>query len=244
MPVNHPPSKRVGPIGQIVRWLLPPCCLVCGEAAQGQDLCAACSAALPRNTPACARCGLPLPLVAPACGACLQHPPPFSLLFAPWRYEAAIAQLVPRFKFHHDLAAGRVLAQRALPLVVEWGGCSGVTRIIPMPLHVTRLGKRGYNQALELARPLAQALELPIDVTTLVRRRATTPQTELDAAARHRNLRGAFAAAPQSGEVVLLIDDVVTTGATVREAARTLLRAGAAEVRVLAMARAPEPGQR
>jgi len=244
MPVNHPLPKPAGPVEQIMRWLLPPRCLVCGEAAQGQDLCLACIAALPRNAPACPRCALPLPVAAPACGVCLQHPPPFSRLFAPWRYEAAIAQLVPRFKFHHDLAAGRVLAQLAAPLVADWDGCKGVTRIIPMPLHATRLGQRGYNQALELARPLARALGLPVDAAALVRQRATIAQTELDAAARRRNLRGAFTAAPQSGEVVLLIDDVVTTGATVREAARTLLRAGAGEVRVLAIARAPEPDQR
>lgn len=238
MPVNHPLPKPAGPVEQIMRWLLPPRCLVCGEAAQGQDLCLACIAALPRNAPACPRCALPLPVAAPACGVCLQHPPPFSRLFAPWRYEAAIAQLVPRFKFHHDLAAGRVLAQLAAPLVADWDGCKGVTRIIPMPLHATRLGQRGYNQALELARCLAAPHALPVDGYSMRRSRATPAQTTLDAAARRRNLRGAFEAVPQAG-IVVLVDDVITTGATLDEAARVLLRAGAREVRAVAIARVP-----
>jgi ComF family protein len=113
--------------------------------------------------------------------------------------------------------------------------------ILPIPLHRARLARRGYNQALELARPIASLLGLAVLPRALVRTRDTAPQTELDADARRRNLRGAFTAEADAiaGRRVLLVDDVVTTGATVREAAATLIRAGAASVAVAAAARAP-----
>jgi ComF family protein len=117
----------------------------------------------------------------------------------------------------------------------------GCDLILPMPLHARRLGRRGFNQALELARPLARAWGLPIEVDALRRVRDTPAQSELDAEARRRNVRGAFQAREDavSGRHVLLFDDVVTTGATVAEAGATLLDAGARAVRVLAVARVP-----
>lgn len=239
MPVNHELPHSTTLRDRVSRWLLPPRCLSCGEATHGIDLCAACRADLPDNLPACPRCALPLSTPAPACGECLASPPPFSLAIAPWRYEAGIARLLPRFKFQRDLAVGEVLAACAARQLGDWQGWEGITRLVPMPLHATRLGQRGYNQALELARPFARNHALRIDTGALTRTRATSPQTDLDAAARRRNLRGAFVAEPLSGDVVLLVDDVITTGATAREAARTLIRAGATEVRVLALARAP-----
>lgn len=244
MPVNY---SRLSPgnfITHLARWLLPARCLACGDPAREIDLCAPCIRALPSNQSACPTCAIPLPMDAPACGSCLQRPPPFSRLRTAWRYEGVITHLLPRFKFHRDLAAGRVLAELAMREWQDWDGWDGVDRIIPIPLHRARLGQRGYNQALELARPIARQMMLPVDLTSLSRRRATTPQTELDAPTRRRNLRGAFSARPVPGSTVMLLDDVVTTAATVHEAARTLLRAGAGEVRVLAIARAPEPDQR
>lgn len=242
MPVNHapPPWQRILPrLQRLLSFaLLPPRCLLCGEPAQEMDLCAACIAALPCNTVACPRCALPLPHPAPACGRCLTQPPPLSNCITPWLYADGVARLLPRFKFHHDLACGQVLVQLAAAQLAQWPGWAGVNRVVPLPLHPTRLGRRGYNQALELARPLARQHALRLDPGLLQRQRATAPQTDLDAAARRRNLRGAFRARPCDG-VVLLVDDVITTGATLHEAARTLLRAGAHEVRALALARAP-----
>ncbi|MFA5591652.1 MAG: ComF family protein [Lysobacteraceae bacterium] len=239
MPVNHESSPLRALHHRLSRWLLPPRCLLCGEAADTLDLCRACIGALPKNDSRCSRCALPLPAPAPDCGACLREPPPFSSAVAPWIYQDALAELVPRFKFHRDLACGRVLAELALQALRDWPGWHGVQQMVPMPLHRDRLARRGYNQALELARPLAHAHRLSLRPDLLQRCRATAAQTELDAAARRRNLRGAFDAAALDGATVLLVDDVITTGATVREAAKTLLRAGAAEVRVLALARAP-----
>jgi ComF family protein len=225
--------------------LWPARCLVCSEAGtSGVDLCAACRGDLPWNDRACARCALPLPISAPLCGTCLKAPPPFAACLAPLRYAAPLDRLLPRFKFHAGLAEGRLLAELIRAQVAP-EAVQGLEAVVAMPLHESRLGRRGYNQALELARPLAHAWRLPLLVSALRRVRDTAPQSELDAEARRRNVRGAFSA---EGELVrerrvLLIDDVITTGATVREAAAALLAAGAAEVRVLAAARAAAPGR-
>lgn len=239
MPVNHEPLPLPRLSERLSRWLLPPRCLACGEPCGDIDLCDACRATLPGNAPACPCCALPLAAPAPVCGQCLASPPPFTHAIAPWRYEGSIARLLPRLKFQRELAVARTLTTLAAHHLADWSGWRNATRLIPMPLHATRLGQRGYNQALELARPLARIRGLPIDTTALIRTRPTAPQTDLDAAARRRNLRGAFMAETRAGDIVVLVDDVITTGATAREAARMLLRAGAAEVRVVALARAP-----
>lgn len=223
--------------------LWPARCLVCGDAGHaGLDLCPACFADLPWNDCACAQCALPLPAPAAHCGACLSSPPAYSACQAPLRYAAPLDRLLPRFKFHAGLAEGRLLGalvrQRVRPE-------PGIDVLVPLPLYAARLGRRGYNQALELARPLARAWHLPLRPAALRRVRDTAPQSELDAAARRRNVRGAFAADADAvrGRRVLLLDDVITTGATVGEAASALLAAGAIEVRVLAAARAAAPGR-
>ena len=152
-----------------------------------------------------------------------------------FRYEAPVDGLVTRFKFHASLAAGALLAQ----LIVANLEAPAADVIVPVPLHRARLGRRGYNQALELAKPLAVAWRLPLAAAVLRRVRATAPQSELTAVQRRRNLRGAFVADAGAvhGRRVLLVDDVITTGSTANEAAKTLLAAGALEVRVLAAAR-------
>jgi len=220
--------------------LLPPRCLVCGDAGDGDDLCAPCRADLPWNRACCARCAWPLPQAESECGLCLRQPPAFALGFAPLVYAAPVDRLLPRFKFHADLASGRLLAHLLGDAMSSWDGLADIDRIVPLPLHRTRMAQRGYNQALELARPLARRFGLPLDVHALRRTRATAAQTELDGPARKRNVRGAFIARSNLANAhVLLLDDVITTGATMREAAATLLRAGAARVHVCAVARAP-----
>jgi ComF family protein len=240
--VNHMRTLAVdGWIGRALRVLLPPCCLLCGGRGAGvRDLCAGCIADLAANTPSCPLCALPLATPAPACGACLARPPPFAAAWVPLRYTHPLDLLEARFKFHADLAAGRVLAEQlvecarrdapVLPLLV-----------VPVPLHGGRLRARGYNQALELARPLARALGVPLRHDVLLRTRSTPAQTGLDAKMRRRNLRGAFAVAPGFAwpDHVAVFDDVMTTGATLHEAARTLRRAGVARVDAWALARAP-----
>jgi len=201
---------------RLLRWCAPSPCLVCREPGAPypafEGLCAECQAGLPWNQ-------RPVPS--------LKH---IGELHAACVYVPPIDRLLPRFKFHHDLAAGRLLAQLMLHALRD---APRPDALIAVPLHPSRLRRRGYDQALELARPLARALHLPLLTDALVRTRATAPQSELDAAARKRNLKDAFTARlgncawPQH---IALIDDVMTTGATLNAAASALRKAGVRQV--------------
>jgi len=223
------PGKVDGCLAAPLPWLFALRCLVCGErGSRGLDLCAACHAALPWQGPACRRCALPLPQPG-ICGDCLQQPPPLDRAHAAFDYAFPLDRLLPRLKFHGDFAAGRVLAQAMAER------CALLPRpeaIIPLPLHRARLRRRGYDQALELAVPLARALRLPLLGGALRRSKTTTAQSRLDAAARQRNLRDAFVVADRATlpAHVVLVDDVMTTGATLHAAARALRAAGVQRV--------------
>jgi ComF family protein len=224
--------------------LLPAHCLLCRAPSDTRrDLCRACAADLQPNQPCCQRCALPLQRNEPLCGICLKHEPPFAVAWAPYRYAYPLDQLVTRFKFGRDLAAGRVLQEL-------WVAAANAAPpdlpqlLVAIPLHTSRLRERGYNQALELAKPLAQILDVPLAHDLLVRQRATNPQTGLDIKARSRNVKDAFVLNPNAGlpTHIVLLDDVMTTGATLRECARILRRAGVARVDAWALARAPQRG--
>ena len=241
-PVNRIATPKVDGWGaRIGRLLYPARCPICREVAdEASGLCAACAARLPWLRAACDRCGLPLADTHPArrvCGNCLQRAPPLRFVQASFLYGFPLDRLLPRFKFHRDLACGRLLSQWMLP------ACAAAPRphaLLPVPLHAARLRERGYDQALELARPLARALDLPLRAE-LVRIRATAAQSSLDAGARRRNLHGAFVvdARRPLPEHVALVDDVMTTGATLHAAARALHRAGVARVDAWVCARVP-----
>ena len=168
--------------------------------------------------------------------------PPWHDIWVPFVYAWPLDILESRFKFSGSLAAGRVLSACWLrsgfpPLMPEL--------LVPVPLHTSRLRKRGYNQALELARPLAQRFGLPLAHDVLSRARPTGAQTELDAAARATNVRAAFAVKRMPvHKHVAIVDDVMTTGATLAECARALRAAGVERVDVWALARTPLPGRR
>ena len=238
-----------GTVNLKTRWLVdsarrlqfavfPARCLLCGARASGdRDLCDGCAADLPRNLVCCARCALPLKLAAALCGECLKREPPFAATFAPFEYAHPLDMLLVRLKFARNLAAGRVLTQLALDALVK-NRVAVPQAIVPVPLHRHRLRERGYNQARELARPLAQTLGIPM-CELLVRSRATTAQSDLDARARRRNMRGAFDVVTTDIPAhVALVDDVMTTGTTVRECAGMLRRAGVQRVDVWVVARA------
>jgi len=236
--VNPIEAKPVdGGPGLAALW--PSRCLACGERGQaGLDLCRCCAAALPWNRVACPTCALPLPVPAEACGACLRRPPPLDAVHAAFVYARPLDRLLPRFKFHGDLAAGRLLSQ----LMAE--ACAPLPRpdaLVAVPLHRSRLRRRGYDQALELARPLARMLRLPLRHDLLHRRRATAAQSDLNAVARRRNVHNAFVAdtARALPAHVVLVDDVMTTGATLHAAAKALRRAGVARVDAWVCARVP-----
>jgi ComF family protein len=216
-------------LGRLLVGLLPKHCLVCGEACLVEGLCSTCRLALPWNLSACRRCALPLPAPVAACGHCLRRMPPLTIAHAAFRYEAPLDRLLPRLKFHDDLAAGRLLGGLMAEALAD---VEHPDALIPLPLHRKRLRSRGFDQTLELATPLARALHLPLRDDILIRMRETAPQSRLNATARRRNLRRAFAVQPGVAlpAHVALVDDVMTTGATLHAAADALLRAGVTRV--------------
>jgi len=220
-------------------WLLPYTCLLCGAPGdRDRDLCSGCHAALPMNHYACQCCGIPLGTrVEVSCGQCQQHPPPFQRTFAPLLYQPPVDYLIKELKFHHRLTVARLLGDW-LSEMLESRQTLLPECIIPVPLHTTRLRERGFNQALELARPMAKHYKIPL-VTNAVRRiRHTTPQVQLDIKARRGNVRGAFSVhQPVLNRHVAVIDDVITTGNTITEVARVLCSAGVEEIEVWACAR-------
>ena len=203
-------------------------CLLCGAEDGPELLCPACIAELPALPESCPRCALPSPAAA-LCGNCLNHPPHFDATLALWRYEFPCDGLVQALKYRARLAlAGffaRSLASRSIP---------EVDLIVPMPLHPRRLAERGFNQALEIARHLSR----PIAPRGVLRVKDTPPQTELPYEERAKNVRGAFLCKLDlSGASVAVLDDVMTTGATLNELARALKRAGASRVENFVIAR-------
>ncbi len=224
--------------------LFPPRCLLCGDpGACGRALCPGCHGDLPARGRACVRCAEALPGTAAGrpeltvCGACLWRPPPYGAIDVAFPYATPVDWLVRRLKFHRDLAAGRLLGELLCEALAD--RVAPADRIVPVPLHPARLHERGFNQVTEIARPMARRLDLPIAPDALRRRRPARPQMELPADRRRGNVRHAFApgGSPVRGRV-LLVDDVVTTASTVRDAARALVAAGASSIHVVAAARA------
>jgi ComF family protein len=206
--------------------LLPRACLLCGTATH-TPLCAACEADLPRAPgPTCPICAAPLATPAPTCGSCLKSPPAFDATLTPMHYSFPVDRLVQSLKYSRRLASADFFARAMLASPHPEGSV-----IVPVPLSRLRLRERGFNQALEIARPLAHALALPLDATSLVRSRETMPQSRLPWRARQDNVRHAFACNRDfSGLSVIVVDDVMTTGATLDAVARTLKDHGATRV--------------
>lgn len=226
---------------RIIRVLYPPVCVLCGAAgARGMDLCAACFADLPWNRHPCPRCAAPLPpdVDTPFCGDCIKSPPPWDEAKSPLAYAYPLDKLVQQFKFNGDLSIGRLLGE----LLADYLAAGGLTKpdlLIPVPLHPARLKERGFNQANELARPLAKRFRIPVRLDLCERVRATEVQSKLDATERRKNLRNAFVVRHSlQGKQITILDDVVTTGATVEALASALKDAGAARITVWSAARA------
>jgi ComF family protein len=183
-----------------------------------------------------------VPLAAgEVCGGCLQAPPAYDEAVAVFDYIEPAGAMIQRLKFGGNLAYARTLGKIMANELIR----RGVRRprlLIPVPLHPARLIARGFNQAVELARPLVDRLGLAMERSCCVRTRATAEQTRLDAAARRRNVRNAFRVIrAMEGMDVAVIDDVMTTGSTLEAVAQALKRAGARRVAVWACARAAPP---
>lgn len=219
---------------QLRRTLLPQDCLLCSAASDDSPLCPDCVADLPAMPAGvCPRCGNASSCSA-VCGRCQRHPPAFDALIPLYPYDFPVDQMIQHLKYAHQLALADWFGRQLADVCRH----TGADLVIPLPLHPRRLAERGFNQSVEIARSLARGLDLPLDLNACSRRRDTAPQAGLSLLARRRNMHNAFACACDlTGRHVLLIDDVVTTGATVGECARTLKLHGARQVTVATVAR-------
>ena len=209
-------------------------CFVC-RGSSPAVLCDACRAELPRlAAPLCPRCALPTPQGA-LCGRCLAEPPAYDATIAVLAYDFPADALVHALKFRGELALAPLLGEMLCTKVSS----QSIDCVIPVPLSAARLRSRGYNQAGEIARHIAPK-KMQLDLC--VRQRDSTPQVQLPWDERRRNVRGAFGCKRAlAGASVAVVDDVMTTGATLEEMAQTLKRAGAARVENWVVARTLPP---
>jgi ComF family protein len=218
-------------------------CALCGSESHDALLCAPCVEALPRIKHACARCAIPLASTAIHCGACLKrNRHAFDDALAVYEYAFPIDRLIQRFKYAGDLALGRWLAGS----LADAGSRVQQPDILVVPPLASRsLRRRGFNQALVLARHASRRLGLRCELDAITKSRETEPQQGLDRRQRLANLRGAFACNLHfNGEHVAIVDDVITTGATADTIATLLRAAGAGRVSAWAVARTPDPALR
>lgn len=223
---------------QRVSHKLPARCTVC-HAWPARVVCDVCVARFAQPVPRCTTCALPVPQGVQRCGACLVQPPPLDACLAAVPYAWPWSDCVTRFKFGGQPGWAPTLAtlMRSTPWVEP--ALEQADRVLPMPLSSARLATRGFNQALLLARQLAPRAT---DTTLLLRTRHTPPQSELHRTERLRNVQGAFAveplrAASLRGQRVVLVDDVMTSGASLHAAAQALRQAGAVHITALVFAR-------
>lgn len=219
-------------LSALAAWL-PQSCVLCGADTQ-EAICLDCAGDLPYLQGGCPQCAEPTPHDE-RCGHCLRTPPAFDRTVALFAYAFPVDRMLQALKYRQQLLLARWFGET----LRKTSGALQADLIAPLPLHPDKLSERGFNQALEIARPLAQALAVPLCPELCVRTRATRAQAELPLQERPANVRNAFACTDTlKGEHVLLVDDVMTTGATLHECARALKKAGAGEVTVMVVGRA------
>lgn len=241
--------------------LFPSRCILCAQILSGQsvkghiEICSDCFKALPRNNTCCMRCALPLADDVSdnvLCGRCIQKLPAYDYSYSPFRYEDCIIKLVHQLKFAEKISYARTIGELLLIMLQEKLQENGDSILknrpdclLPVPLHKFRFRQRGFNQSIEIVRVIAKELGIPIEYDAIIRQRSTSAQAGLNAQQRQKNIKGAFSVVAEiKVKHVLIIDDVMTTGATVNELAKLLKSHGVERVGVMSIARAPAPNGR
>ena len=225
-------------------FLFPIVCIFCGTRSERElALCQACESDLPWLGDACQQCALPLATNKSnhlRCPDCLSKPPPFEHVYALFHYQHPISHFITQLKFHKQLLYAKIfgllLAERLMNIYKNQ--TSQPQLLIPMPLHKKRLRARGFNQSLEISRAIKKKLGLAIDTQVCQRIKATQAQSLLvDQQQRAANVKNAFQATPLKEKHILIIDDVMTTGHTLKELSRELRKNGAVRIDVACCAR-------
>lgn len=213
-------------------------CLLCAAPSR-QHLCLECKTELPWNRLACYRCALPLTNIHDTlCGECIKKPLHCDRAISSFTYADPIDYWISQFKFHQQLIYGRMLSQLLLEtLKTAYADQPMPQLLLPVPLHRKRLIERGYNQALELAKPLSKQLKIPLDYKIAERIRNTAHQTELEFKDRAKNVRRAFTVKTLRATHIAVVDDVMTTGHTINAFCDALRQAGATQIDVWCVAR-------
>ena len=222
-------------------YLFPPTCILCGNPGQdSRDICSACYYTLPTNRSCCYQCGEPFDINQSTlllCGKCQKQRPAFDATHAPFLYQDVIRHLISNLKFNNNYKNARLLGTLLAEKLRNHAQMPEI--IIPVPLHNVRYRQRGFNQSIEIAKTVANELQVRLDLYSCKRLRNTDHQTGLTAAQRRKNLSNAFSVVnPLSINHAAILDDVMTTGTTVNELAKTLKRAGVSKVDIWACGRA------
>lgn len=231
-------ENRYSLISQLINTLYPSRCPLCEGTSNRfiySPICKVCWSYIRRYTgPSCRICALPFSSeLSSICAQCFKQLPPFSKVINFGIYEGALAEAIHQLKFH-----GVRRISKPLAILISNMSLPEIDGIVPVPLHIKSLRERGFNQSLLIARNIAHILRIPLFMDTLIKKKETHPQIGLSARERVSNIRNAFSVrGGVTGLRILLFDDVMTTGATVRECTRELLNAGAREVIVLTLAR-------
>jgi ComF family protein len=224
--------------------ILPGCCVLCRtRTGRELDLCEACELDLPWLSQTCPYCSLPVRKAATTCRDCELQPPPFSTVISAFEYRFPVSRMIHCFKENRGLAEGRVLTEllfRRQQKLRQLTETDDTVLLAPVPAYPATRRRRGFNQAEEIARTLAARLGLSVHDSLLRRHEQRPAQKQLTRQQRASNLRGVFSCvADLRGRRILLVDDVITTTATLREISRVLIQAGADDVIGIALARTP-----